>query len=362
MQVLLLQVLFSIVFVVPLISGTLSCASLTNKYYKEKPFSTCTNLLAGHDIYFSSNCPVSTPRLCVEPTPEGFQSLNSSFGSEKSVTKPIHYYPNEKNIAFSNMTAVRDRINLHKQDSRVSLDCLKCWNYDAQKDLWAKYVNNIETVTGIKFLNNANIRTVLEFGCGSGGFLAEMFARGVMGICSAKDISKDGGATSQLPYLRTVAARGLLAMHISITDHQPFLSNTFNFIHCSWVLAYVDQSPEVYTSILIEWDRLLTPGGLVVQQGAWSANKSVNMDTLWTYVKYLLQTVLEWKMIKWEIVVKDDLGKVLNFMATTPLQRANKNWSNDATIKSGCPNCLNFHPPLVAARRKHLAHHQQVTN
>eukprot|EP01036_Dinobryon_divergens_P031576 gene31576-41005_t len=328
-----------------------SCASLTKQYYKETPFDTCANLLAGHDIYFTSNCPVSIPRLCVEPIPAGFQSLNSS--AEKSVDKPIHYYPDEKKIAFANITAVKDRINLPKQvaiRADISLDCLKCWDYDAQKVLWSTYVDNIETVTGIKFLNNGNIRTVLEFGCGSGGFLAEMFARGVMGICTAKDISKDQGATSQIPYLRTVAARGLLAMHISITDHQPFLSNTFNFIHCSWVLAYVEQTPEVYTSIMIEWDRLLTPGGLVVQQGAWSPKRnSGDTDVLWEYVKYMLQNVLQWNIIKWEVEVKDGLGKVLNFMATKPLQRINKdNWAEDPTIKAGCPNCF------TAARTKQL--------
>lgn len=200
----------------------------------------------------------------------------------------------------------------------------------------------------------------MEFGCGSGGFLAEMFARGVMGICTAKDISKDQGATSQLPYLRTVAARGLLAMHISITDHQPFLSNTFNFIHCSWVLAYVEQSPEVYTSILIEWDRLLTPGGLVVQQGAWSPKKNAgDTEVLWEYVKYLLQNVLQWSMITWEVEVKDGLGKVLNFMATKPLQREIiKDWSEDSIIREGCPNCVSIYTTSYA-RTKNLLNRRQ---
>ena len=112
----LLNALFIIAQFIPSILeivAAASCASLTKKYYKEESFNTCTNLLAGHDIYFAPNCPVSAPRLCLEPTPPGFESLNSTTTENfASSSKPIHYYPNEKNIAFANMTAVKDRIHI----------------------------------------------------------------------------------------------------------------------------------------------------------------------------------------------------------------------------------------------------------
>ena len=324
------------------------CSSVTQKYYQEKAFSTCHNLLAGHDVYFAPNCPISTPRMCIEPTPPGFHSINDSSYYNRSHVPP--FFPDDEKIAFANMTAVRDRINLRgKSKVGKSMDCLKCWDYFKQKDLWSKYVDRIESVIGAKFVGG-NIKTVLEFGCGTGGFLAEMATRGVVGICTARDISKDRGETSELPYLRTVASRGLIAMHIPITEHQPFLSSTFNFIHCSWVLAYVEAYPEVYTSILIEWDRLLTPGGLVVQQGAWT-NMSVNVDELYAFVKYLLESVLQWKIITWEISEQRRLGKVLDFIAITPLQRESKDWTKDKTLLNGCPKCFQVTIPQVQRKK-----------
>ena len=124
----------------------------------------------------------------------------------------------------------------------IPMDCLWCWNYTYQTSLWSKYVDTIEKTVGFTF-SKGPIRTVLEFGCGSGGFLGEMAVRGVQGICTAREVARSDGGESYLPYLRTVAARGLIAMHVSITSHQPFLSNSFDFIHCSWVLAYVSPTP-----------------------------------------------------------------------------------------------------------------------
>eukprot|EP01036_Dinobryon_divergens_P032403 gene32403-41980_t len=223
------------------------------------------------------------------------------------------------------------------------MDCLWCWNYTYQSALWSKYVNTIEKTVGFTF-SNGPVRTLLEFGCGSGGFLGEMAMRGVTGICTAKEIPNGDGSESYLPYLRTVAARGLLAMHLSVMSHQPFLSNSFDFIHCSWVLAYVTPTHRMYSQIFIEWDRLLTPGGLVVQQGAWCKHKSdEEMLQIFSYTKYLLEVVLQWTMIEWKVYNDKNVmnGKaVMNFIAKKPLSRVSKDWSAEPTLLKSCPACF----------------------
>jgi len=302
--------------------------------------------MAGHDIYFAPNCPVNLPRNCIEPTPSEFTSFESKHvenTTSEGVTKSF-YDANDSRITYSNMTAVRERlhnrIHVSKTGHAISMDCLKCWEFEKQKELWAKHVDNIERVAGFSFLSG-RIRTVLEFGCGTGGFLAEMASRGVHGICTARDKPTEDGLYPELPYLGTVASRGLLAMHISITEHQPFISKSFGFIHCSWVLAYVDATAKVYSSIMLEWDRLLVPGGLVFVQGAWSKGKDNNyMTKLYAFTKYLLEKVLNWKILAWEVTEQKRLGLVLSFTAMTPMHREIKDWSTDKFLLDECPKCF----------------------
>lgn len=47
------------------------CITMSSRYKKDKPFTSCINVYAGHDIYFVQNCPIPAPRLCIEPIPEG---------------------------------------------------------------------------------------------------------------------------------------------------------------------------------------------------------------------------------------------------------------------------------------------------
>jgi hypothetical protein len=228
------------------------CISLTKKYKADKPFTPCINLYAGHDLYFAQGCPTPGPRLCIEPIPKGvnFHVMNKvhQLRTDKALTSP-----DDSIIPFANMTRIKGRMTEKSPDPKFPMDCLWCWNYTYQTNMWSKYVDTIEKTVGYKF-SNSPVRTLLEFGCGSGGFLGEMAVRGVTGICTAKEVPSGDGSESYLPYLRTVAARGLLAMHLSVMSHQPFLSNSFNFIHCSWVLAYVIPT-ERFVCILTLQDR-----------------------------------------------------------------------------------------------------------
>jgi len=353
-------ILFSIYSLEQILSD--DCEKATKNYYLEKSFSPCRNFMSGHNLYFTSECPINTPRLCIEPTPPGFipfQNQRTEKNAAVAVQSKRSYFDaDDSRITFTNMTAVRNRINNRAPVSQslysISMDCLKCWDYDKQRELWSKYVDNIEKIVGYSFLNGG-IRTVLEFGCGTGGFLAEMASRGVNGVCTARDTPNEDGNLPELPYLGTVASRGLIGMHISITEHQPFVSNSFGFIHCSWVLAYVNAIPEVYAPIMLEWDRLLTPGGLVVVQGIWSKGKdNFYMTKLYTFTKYLLEKVLAWKLLTWEVTEQKRLGLVLSFVALTPIQRDSIDWSSDKFLKEECPKCF------VVGRKKRRIHYTTI--
>ena len=222
-------------------AATEECTTVSSRYKADKPFTSCLNVYAGHDIYFVKNCPIPAPRLCIEPIPEGvnFQVANNK---RQIRTDEALIFPDDTTIPFVNMTRIKSRITEPPKEWYIPMDCLKCWNYTNQKLMWSTYIDVIEATAGFQFINGP-VRNVLDFGCGSGGFLGEMAVRGVTGICTAREITNTKGSESFLPYLRTVAARGMIAMHVSITSHQPFISSSFNFIHCSWVLAYIPPTP-----------------------------------------------------------------------------------------------------------------------
>eukprot|EP01036_Dinobryon_divergens_P029413 gene29413-38507_t len=310
-------------------------------YPAEKAFAPCVNIYAGHDLYYEVSCPVPSPRLCIEPIPQGV-NFHVTNKKREPRTEETFVSPDDSTIPFANMTMITRRIIDQPKEWFIPMDCLKCWNYTDQRIMWSTYVKSIEKTVGFQFLNGP-VRTVLEFGCGSGGFLGEMAVRGVTGICTAREVPNAKGSETYLPYLRTVAARGLIAMHVSITTHQPFLSNSFDFIHCSWVLAYVSPTPRMYSQIFIEWDRLLTPGGLIVQRGAWCKRKAnPAMLKLFSYSRYLLETVLQWTILDWTIVEEASIGSrsTLSFIAKKPLQRISKDWSKDPFLLKSCTPCF----------------------
>lgn len=97
----------------------------------------------------------------------------------------------------------------------------------------------------------------------------------------------------------------------------------------------------------MEWDRLLTPGGLIVQQGAWFKRKSnAEMEKLFNFSKYVLEKVLGWKMIQWQVKVDPNLNRksVMKFIALKPTRRAPKDWSTDPFLKAECPTCFSTTP------------------
>jgi hypothetical protein len=180
-------------------SNNHECEKATKNYYEEKSFSICRNFMAGHDLYFTPNCPINSPRNCIVPTPSDYIPFEKQqIKSNASIPPRSFYSANDKRITFSNMTAVRERF--HKITSisstgyAISMDCLKCWEYEKQQDLWSKYVDKIERVAGISF-SDGGIRTVLEFGCGTGGSNSSLsfnskyclLVRAIIALASSKD-------------------------------------------------------------------------------------------------------------------------------------------------------------------------------
>jgi SAM-dependent methyltransferase len=163
-------------------------------------------------------------------------------------------------------------------------------------------------VSGFKFANGP-IRTVIDFGCGVGGFLAAVADRGVLGIGFARNWRK-------LPFLETAAARGVLAMHMDFRNHVPMVTGAVDMVHCSWLMNILSTQDEI-EAILMEWDRLVRPGGFIVQYGFRNSDRGVFESSL-AIIRRTTRRMM-WKQLHWE--TPTHTFTILVFIFQKPVQR-----------------------------------------
>ena len=101
---------------------------------------------------------------------------------------------------------------------------------------------------------------------------------------------------ADLPYLETAAARGALIMHMDFRQRIPMASGAVDMVHCSW-LFNVLESHEEMERVLMEWDRLVRPGGLIVQHGFRSKSEQVFSDAS-AHIRRVA-TFLQWDIVSW---------------------------------------------------------------
>ncbi|XVF23141.1 hypothetical protein REPUB_Repub13aG0012200 [Reevesia pubescens] len=97
------------------------------------------------------------------------------------------------------------------------------------------------------------IRIGLDIGGGSGTFAARMRERNITIITSSMNL--DG------PFNSFIASRGLIPMHVSISQRLPFFENTLDIVHSMHVLS--NWIPDAMLELtLFDIYRVLRPGGL----------------------------------------------------------------------------------------------------
>ena len=66
------------------------------------------------------------------------------------------------------------------------------------------------------------------------------------------------------------------------------------------------------------------------------------MLEIFSYSRYLLETVLQWTILDWKVVEDASIGgrPTLSFIAKKPLQRAAKDWSQDSFLLKSCAPCF----------------------
>lgn len=225
--------------------------------------------------------------------------------------------------------------------TKGKVDCFKCFSFAADRVVWEQYVRHWleKAVPG---LGGPAVRTVLDVGAGAGGLLAVLQKKHAMqGI----GVTMSGPNS---PYLETMAARGVLGLQASLTDRLPFADGAFDLIHSRLSgLRFAEgqgrsggsnsrsrrmqravraglavgggkvdgdgdgggraggkaggkaggggaSSFELLEATMYEWDRLVRPGGYLVQTG-WKLGRGPNHWNRTTVFFKQLAARLQWR-------------------------------------------------------------------
>jgi SAM-dependent methyltransferase len=140
-------------------------------------------------------------------------------------------------------------------------------------------------------LKNGSIRIGLDIGAGSGTFAARMSERNVTILSTTLNL--DG------PFNEMIAMRGLLTLHLTVSQRFPFFDNTLDIVHSMHVLS--NWMPrDMLEFILFDIHRILRPGGIFWLDRFFCAKDQ--LDTLYTP----MFTKFGYRKIKWAVGKKPD--------------------------------------------------------
>eukprot|EP00897_Mesotaenium_endlicherianum_P002340 jgi/Mesen1/2133/ME000152S01217 len=146
-------------------------------------------------------------------------------------------------------------------NERTLGDCRNCFNISLENLRWrnigAKNYLTMKEVVKMK----KGLRIGLDAGGGTGSFAAKMSEFNVTIMTTAMNVETLWGVEKGLPYMETIALRGLIPLHLPHKARLPFFDNTLDVVHSMNSIKYL---PLVeFEELLFEWNRVLRPGGII---------------------------------------------------------------------------------------------------
>lgn len=203
--------------------------------------------------------------------------------------------PRDSSIIWEPYTCKNYTCLIERKKFPGSYDCKDCFDLKGREKVrWLSDGGldyGIDQVLATK--QPGSIRIGLDIGGGSGTFAARMKERNVTIITTSMNF--DG------PFNSFIASRGLVPMHVSISQRFPFFENTLDIVHSMHVLS--NWIPDVMLEFaLYDIYRVLRPGGLFWLDRFFCFGSQLNE----TYVP-LFERV-GFKRLRWNTGMKLDRG------------------------------------------------------
>lgn len=237
-------------------------------------------------LIFVKNCYALPKRRCLARTPQEFVE------------------PLPRSHALFNQKALRDgsvRWDLHGCKSfdclnhRVVGDCKSCFNLSMEANRWKVNYRGALTIKQVVEMKKGALRLGLDAGRGTGSFAAHMARYNVTVMTMAMNIETRAGVHIGLPYMETIALRGLVPLHIPHTARLPFFDNTLDLVHCVNSVKYLPLGE--FEDLLYEWDRVLRVGGVLWFELFYAPEEEMKI-----YIQII--ELLQYKKLYWNISPK----------------------------------------------------------
>ncbi|CAI7917252.1 unnamed protein product [Closterium sp. NIES-54] len=145
-------------------------------------------------------------------------------------------------------------------------------------------------------------RIGLDAGGGTGSFAAHMARYNVTVLTTAMNIETVTGRRQGLPYMETIALRGLIPLHVPHKQRLPLMDNTLDLVHCVNSIKYLPM--QEFEELLFDWDRVLRVGGVL-----WFEMFYAPLDEMPVYVALI--SALGYKRLYYHVLPKPDVGEQL---------------------------------------------------
>ncbi|CAI5509007.1 unnamed protein product [Closterium sp. Naga37s-1] len=265
--------------------------------------------MATQALIFTHNCFALPKRRCMARTNQRW-------------TEPLPFP-----AALFTQSALKDenvRWSLHSCKSftclntRVVGDCRNCFNLTLEKNRWQRGFRGSLPIAYVIKLKRGSLRLGLDAGGGTGTFAAHMALYNVTILTTAMNVETVAGRTGGLPYMETLAHRGLIPLWLPHKARLPLFDNTLDLVHCVNSIKYLPVLE--FEELIFEWDRVLRVGGVM-----WLEMFYAPLDEMPLYIAIIEQ--LQYKKLHWNITPKPDSGErkgmhvYLNCVIEKPLRR-----------------------------------------
>ncbi|CAI5991425.1 unnamed protein product [Closterium sp. NIES-65] len=200
-----------------------------------------------------------------------------------------------------------------------------CWNMSAEERRWmVKPPKNTAaggalTVKEVIAIKKGALRIGLDFNGGSGSFAAHMARHNVTMMTSAMNLEANVGRKKGLPFLETIALRGLVPIWLPYKVRLPFYDNTLDILHATNAIKFMP-SPAEFEEVLFEWDRVLRVGGVM-----WFEEFTASAAEMPSYLSVL--DLLKYRHLHWSVTPpKAMIGKpagtvILHCLLEKPMRK-----------------------------------------
>lgn len=190
--------------------------------------------------------------------------------------------------------------SFHCLNTRVVGDCRNCFNLTLERNRWQRGFRGSLPIREVILLKKGALRLGLDAGGGTGTFAAHMALYNVTVLTSAMNIETVRGVTGGLPYMETMALRGLIPLWLPHKARLPFFDNTFDLVHCVNSIKYLPILE--FEELVFEWDRVLRVGGVM-----WFEMFYAPLTEMPVYLAIIEQ--LGYSKLHWNITPKPDTGE-----------------------------------------------------